>query len=173
MPTSYQNFILGSSIDDIIAAGLIRLDLCTGKPKGNVKQDCKTFDRIKAGESVGVQIENSTTARVALDFDHKKLVHVTVNPSVSSSFQVQIALLTQKFGPPTRTETRMEANALGGSWDCGDATWERFDGATIAVHEFIEMLPISGPTRAVMVVFTSKEQVEKERAEFAAKQPKY
>jgi hypothetical protein len=172
-PTAYKNFVLGASIDDMIAAGFIRVDLCAGKPKGDMKRTCKDFERVKSGASVGIQIENSEAGRVSLHFDNRKLMHVNIDPSISSSFAMQVALLTQKFGAPTTLENTVQANVLGGRWECGDARWERFDGATIAVHEWIEMLPITGPTRAVMVVFTAKEQVEKERADYAAKQLKY
>jgi hypothetical protein len=169
-PTAFKNFALGSSVDDFIRDGVINESFCV-KPKGDMKKACKDLDRIKAGQNVGIEISHNQSGRVSLYFENRKLMQVTVDPSISSSFAENTLAITQKYGPPTTNEVNSYANALGGKWECGDAMWLRPDGAVISVHEFI--MNVLGPTRVVTVTFKAKELVNKESAAHAARQMSY
>ena len=172
VPTDFRGFVLGATIDDIINAGIFNESVCVN-PKGDTKRACKELERVKAGQVVGLQILNDKSGRVTLCFEGRKLLEIRVDPSISTSFAEQVSLLSQKYGKPTALETHTEANALGARWECGDAVWRMPDGAVISAHEFIEMLPYSGPTRVVMVNFKNAERLQKERTAQQAQTMKY
>lgn len=170
--TDFRGFVLGATIDDVIKGGLFNESVCV-KPKGDTKRACKDLERIKAGQVVGLQILNDKSGRVTLCFEGRKLVEIQVDPSISTSFGEQVSALSQKYGKPTSLETHIEANAMGARWECGDALWKMADGAIISAHEFIEMLPYSGPTRVVMVNFKNVDRLQKERTAQQAQTMKY
>jgi hypothetical protein len=136
-----------------------------------MKRACKDSDRIKAGQNVGIEISHNQSGRVSLYFENRRLMQVTVDPSMSSSFAESALAITQKYGPPTTNEVNTYTNALGGKWECGDAMWLRPDGDVISVHEYI--MNVLGPTRVVTVTFKAKELVNKELASHAARQMSY
>lgn len=167
-PTAFRNFVLGATFNDMVSAGIIHAEMCEGKVQREMKKGCKDLEKARSGQFVAVTIQADSTGRVVLNFEGSKLIAVRIEPSYSTSFELQLLELTKKYGKPTTVNSTTMQNGYGATWDQGYASWKMPDGAEIDEMEIV----VSG-SRSVHVDFKCKELAEKERAAFAAKQMTY
>jgi hypothetical protein len=166
--TAFRNFVLGANFNDMIAAGIIRAEMCDGKVKREVKKSCKDLAKLRSGQFVAVVIQDDQTGRVVLNFEGGKLIAVRIETSYATTFDAQLLELTKKYGRPTTLDSVVVPNGYGTKWNEGVAVWDMPDGAEVEEMELI----VSG-SRQVQVDFKCKELVEKEHAARAAKQMTY
>jgi len=173
-PTEIAGHRLGESFQDWLSRSQIEMEkICRPHSRSDKlaasKSDCKLLSSIRDGEAgtfyttnkdqkikVGWLFVGGKVAEVSmeqiLDFDATgSYVHV-------STAQEQIRLLTQAYGPPSKTETDTYQNDYGVKYDAVKAAWNMPDGTLILAAENLTFT--DGLGRHWNVRFISKQRAE-------------
>jgi hypothetical protein len=94
-------------------------------------------------------------------FENSKVSVATKTESLSrSTAEEQVGFLSALYGRPSRLDTIHHQNAMGGTWDTLEASWEMPDGAVIYGVEVVTFGDM-GPLRMFMVSASSREAAAK------------
>jgi hypothetical protein len=176
--TKFSGQIIGETVAQWIAANHWDLSEICGPHKRNDKRmdfkaACTVLSSAQSGKSAMFETVDSLKNRIDWYFEDGKVSQASIIQGLLlSSVQEQIAFLTDLYGPPSRTDTVHNQNALGGKWDTVEVSWNMPDGALIAGIETLTFTD-NGPFHSFTVSATSREMLAKADAKRLGKPNPY
>jgi hypothetical protein len=94
-------------------------------------------------------------------FTDRLLSELSVIPNATESIQVELGLLIQKYGKPTKNEVITHENLYGAKWEGLNASWQMPDGTLITAGDIRN----DYGNQQLVIIFKSAAVVEKELRE--------
>jgi hypothetical protein len=173
-PTHVGQHRVGETFQDWLAIShvLDNLDaVCHSRKRGIQgqidKSNCKRLQNIRDDKQneIGTGDDNRS---YTWKFADGKLSEIQLNipgplalASNRPDVQEEIGFLMQTYGKPSNVKTVPYQNSYGAQWDCSEVSWNMPDGTQIIASEHIGDPGFGGPRRELLVLFRSKEALNR------------